>query len=305
LDSRTATRGKLDGPSEVGSGALHEQPVPLSQLIDVVNERFGTDFNQADQLFFDQIVEAALGDESLRRAAAVNPGEKFELLFKNVLESLFVDRMDQNEEIFVRYMNDGPFQKVVTTWMADEAYRRLRGSSVPESAQERAQVGQRDRQLRKVTGDPSERYRTSVPLVPLRVAAGRFSEPQHMDSEEFEWVEVGAHHALRPGMFVAQVVGRSMLPTIPDGAWCLFRAPVEGTRQGKIVLVQLRDSTDSETGERYTVKRYESVKEVRADGWQHQRVVLQPINRDFQPIEIHGADDEELRVIAEFVEVVS
>ena len=49
---------KLDGPSEVGSGALHEQPVPLSQLIDVVNERFGTDFNQADQLFFDQIVEA-------------------------------------------------------------------------------------------------------------------------------------------------------------------------------------------------------------------------------------------------------
>jgi type I restriction enzyme R subunit len=224
---------KLDGPSEVGSGALHEQPVPLSQLIDVVNERFGTDFNQADQLFFDQIVEAALGDESLRRAAAVNPGEKFELLFKNVLESLFVDRMDQNEEIFVRYMNDGPFQKVVTTWMADEAYRRLRGSSVPESAQERAQVGQRDRQLRKVTGDPSERYRTSVPLVPLRVAAGRFSEPQHMDSEEFEWVEVGAHHALRPGMFVAQVVGRSMLPTIPDGAWCLFRAPVEGTRQGE------------------------------------------------------------------------
>ena len=27
---------------------------------------------------------------------------KFELLFKNVLERLFVDRMDQNEDIFVR-----------------------------------------------------------------------------------------------------------------------------------------------------------------------------------------------------------
>lgn len=101
---------KLDGPAEVGSGALREQPVPLSQLIDVVNERFGTDFNQADQLFFDQIVEAAMGDDGLRRAAAVNPGDKFELLFKNVLERLFVDRMDQNEDIFVRYMNDVPFQ---------------------------------------------------------------------------------------------------------------------------------------------------------------------------------------------------
>src|SRR5713101_9138290 len=44
----------LDGPTEVGSGLVHQQPVPLSQLIDLVNERFGTDFNHADQLFFDQ-----------------------------------------------------------------------------------------------------------------------------------------------------------------------------------------------------------------------------------------------------------
>lgn len=83
-------------------------------MIDVVNERFGTDFNQADQLFFDQIVEAAMADEGLRQAAAVNPSDKFELVFKQLLESLFVERMDQNEEIFVRYMNDVPFRKVVT-----------------------------------------------------------------------------------------------------------------------------------------------------------------------------------------------
>jgi type I restriction enzyme R subunit len=113
---------------------LHEQPVRLSQLIEVVNERFGTTFNQADQLFFDQIVEAAMSDDGLRRAAAVNPGEKFELLFKNVLDKLFVDRMDQNEEIFVRFMNDVPFQKIVTTWMADEAYRRLRASPTSEKS---------------------------------------------------------------------------------------------------------------------------------------------------------------------------
>ena len=101
----------------------------LSQLIDVVNERFGTDFNQADQFFFDQIVEAAMADAGLRQAAAVNPSDKFELVFKHLLESLFVERMDQNEEIFVRFMNDAPFQKVVTAWMASEAYRRLRISS--------------------------------------------------------------------------------------------------------------------------------------------------------------------------------
>jgi type I restriction enzyme R subunit len=110
----------------VGTGLLHEEAAPLSRLIDVVNDRFGTDFNQADQLFFDQIVEAAISDAALRQAAAVNPGDKFELVFKNLLETLFVERMDQNEEIFARFMNDKSFQKVVTGWLPSEAYRKLR-----------------------------------------------------------------------------------------------------------------------------------------------------------------------------------
>jgi type I restriction enzyme R subunit len=117
---------RLDGPSEVGGGMVREQPVTLSQLIDILNERFGTDFNQADQLFFNQLVEAAIADGALKQAAAVNPGDKFELVFKNLLETLFVERMDQNEEIFIRFMNDATFQKLVTGWLSSEAYKRLR-----------------------------------------------------------------------------------------------------------------------------------------------------------------------------------
>jgi type I restriction enzyme, R subunit len=124
----------LDGPKEVGSGLVREEAVPLSQLIDLVNERFGTDFNQADQLFFDQIVEVAVTDDGLRQAAAVNPEDKFELVFRNLLERLCVERMDQNEEIFVRYMNDAPFREIVSSWMASQAYRRLRTGSSSSSA---------------------------------------------------------------------------------------------------------------------------------------------------------------------------
>jgi type I restriction enzyme R subunit len=119
---------RLDGPSEVGTGVLHEEAVPLSRLIDVVNDRYGTDFNQADQLFFDQIVEAAISDAALKQAAAVNPGDKFELVFKNLLEALFVERMDQNEEIFARFMNDKSFQRIVTGWLASQAYIKLRAA---------------------------------------------------------------------------------------------------------------------------------------------------------------------------------
>ena len=127
INLQEGTPRTLDGPTEVGSGMVREEPVTLSRLIDIVNGRFGTDFNHADQLFFDQIVEAAIADEALKQAAAVNPEYKFELVFRNLLEALFVERMDHNEGIFVRFMNDPAFQKVVTGWLAAEAYKRLRG----------------------------------------------------------------------------------------------------------------------------------------------------------------------------------
>src|SRR4029453_6081184 len=95
---------------------------------------------------------------------------------------------------------------------------------------------------------------------PPRGAAGGFGEPPALDAGEWDWVEGGSGRRLTPGMFVAQVVGRSMEPAIPDGSYCLFRGPVAGTRSGKTGLVRLRDCVDPESGERFTVKRYESEK---------------------------------------------
>ena len=206
----------LDGPTEVGSGLARPQPVPLSQLIDIVNDRFGTDFNQADQLFFDQVVEAAMANDGVRQAAAVNPGDKFELVFKGLLENLFAERMDQNEDIFVRFMNDESFQNVVTGWMSSEAYRRLRSDDGADT--ERAATGALPPTLRLVDPPAEQRYATCLPLVPLKAAAGAFGDVQHVEDDDFEWVEVESGRRLRRGMFVAQVVGKSMEPTIPDGA---------------------------------------------------------------------------------------
>ena len=293
----------LDGPTEVGSGMVRPQPVPLSQLIDALNERFGTDFNQADQLFFDQIVEAAMADDRVRQAAAVNPGDKFELVFKGLLEDLFVERMDQNEGIFVRFMNDVAFQNTVMEWMSSEAYRRLKSNDVGQ-ASEQAELATLPPRLRVVEPQPEERYVTCVPLVPLKAAAGAFSDPQQIDDDDFAWVAVETTRRLRRGMFVAQVVGRSMAPRIPDGAHCLFAAPVEGARQGKTVLVQMRDATDPESGQRYTVKRYQSEKAGDGDSWRHTKITLRPVNRDFAPIVLTGAEEGQLQVIAEVVEVL-
>jgi len=123
---------KLDGPTDVGTSVVNEPNVPLSRLVDFINNRFGTDFNQADQYFFDQVVETAIIDESIITAAIINPADKFELVFKNLLQNLFAERIDQNEEIFARFMNDNQFQKAVTTWLAEQAYNKIKAKTKTE-----------------------------------------------------------------------------------------------------------------------------------------------------------------------------
>jgi type I restriction enzyme, R subunit len=130
IDLRSGYARPLDGPSEVGTGAVREQEITLLQLIDLINARFGTDFNQAGQLFFDQIVEAAAQSADLQQAAQVNSADKFALLFKRLLETFFIERMDQNEAIFARYMNDHDFQQTVSGLLVAEVYQRLTGTTL-------------------------------------------------------------------------------------------------------------------------------------------------------------------------------
>ena len=126
ISLNTGKAKPLDGPAEVGTGVVREEPMKLSKLIDLLNERFGTDFTEADQLFFDQIMEAAMTDESLHQAAKVNSEEKFKIVFNTALENLFVERLDQNEEIVARVMNEDAFRKQIAQWMAEEVYRKIR-----------------------------------------------------------------------------------------------------------------------------------------------------------------------------------
>ena len=57
--------------------------------------------------------------------------------------------------------------------------------------------------------------------------------------------------------------------------------------------------TDSSA--RYTVKRYTSRKDVSEEGWQHTAIRLEPLNPDYQPLDL--APDE-FQVIGEFVQVL-
>ena len=118
--------------------------------------------------------------------------------------------------------------------------------------------------------------------------------------EEIGWTEVPGV-SLKPGMFVARVTGTSMEPLIPDGSWCLFRPCPAGSREGRIVLVQLGTDGAGEHGGRFTVKKYHSEKTVTADGWRHDRIQLLPVNPAFELIAIEPEDAADLLIVGEYV----
>jgi type I restriction enzyme R subunit len=118
--------GEVSGPTAVGTGISHDEQIELSRLIDLLNERFATEFKPADQLFFDSIREDAVADSKVREAAVANTLENFGYVFLRALEGLFIDRMEQNEEITAKFMNEPQFQELVGRELMRQVYEQIR-----------------------------------------------------------------------------------------------------------------------------------------------------------------------------------
>lgn len=125
IDLKVGESEALYGPTAVGTGQADED-VKLSTLVDKLNERFGTEFTLADQLFFDQVLETAIANEQLRQAVMANSIENFGPVFSQQLDNLFIERMEGNEEIFVRLINDGDFRNIAESHLMQAVYNQIR-----------------------------------------------------------------------------------------------------------------------------------------------------------------------------------
>lgn len=114
------------GPTDAGGGQKKLELEELSTIIDHVNERFKTDFTKADELFFDSVREDAVNDENVRNAAKVNTLDGFSYVFNKKIEDLSVDRMEQNEVLTSKFLNDGDFKKVVSEYLMKQVYEKIR-----------------------------------------------------------------------------------------------------------------------------------------------------------------------------------
>ena len=126
IDLSQGEADPLKGPTDVGTGREPDTEVALSTLVDQINERFGTDFTEADQLFFDQIRATAERDEKMIEAAQANNPANFASYFKRALVDLFIQRMEGNEDVFNRVIGDTHLLDTVGDNLAQDVYQRIR-----------------------------------------------------------------------------------------------------------------------------------------------------------------------------------
>ncbi|MGV8812554.1 MAG: type I restriction endonuclease subunit R [Gelidibacter sp.] len=102
-----------------------EEKEALSEIIDVLNNRFGTEFNEADKLFFDQIEAELVADNRLSEQARNNTMSNFKFGFEDAFMDKLIGRMEQNQDIFTKMMDDKDFGMLVKDYMLKKVYGRL------------------------------------------------------------------------------------------------------------------------------------------------------------------------------------
>lgn len=116
----------VNSPTDVGTGRVSDEKAPLSEIIRILNERFGTDFTDEDRLFFEQIREKARRDEQIIQTAKANPLDKFKLGIRKLIEDLMVERMSENDAIVSRYMEDSEFQNIAFPVLAEAIFEAIK-----------------------------------------------------------------------------------------------------------------------------------------------------------------------------------
>lgn len=125
IDLLKGETGELSGTTEAGLKRPKDEKILLSEIVDILNDRFGTEFEEADKLFFEQIEAELMEDKTLQTQAKVNKIDTFKYAFEDLFITKLIDRMDQNQEIFEKILEDKMFGDLVKELMMKKVYKKM------------------------------------------------------------------------------------------------------------------------------------------------------------------------------------
>lgn len=147
----------------------------------------------------------------------------------------------------------------------------------------------------KLEVEPDLQFTSYLPLYTIQAACGLFAHGEIV--EKLGWVKAEGVGRLNENMCVVQANGRSMEPRIYGGDLCVFEKYIAGSREGEIVLAEHREDFDEDNQGAYSIKKYHSEKMVDPDGWwQHTKIQLLPLNKEYEPIEITEENASQFKI---------
>ena len=125
--SLDADTGEVKSIFGEGRGKQNEPELELlSEIVHELNNRFGLTLDERDQLLFDQFEDTWVADPEVSAQAQNNSIENFRLVFDQRFMGTVVGRMDANEAIFKKILDDEEFRQVLMDLYAGRVYRRAR-----------------------------------------------------------------------------------------------------------------------------------------------------------------------------------
>jgi type I restriction enzyme, R subunit len=111
---------------------MSPQAVKTAPAMLTLNEHFGLELGDADQLLFDQFEEVWAADTELADQARNNTMENFRLVFGPKFINTIITRMDDNQAIFKQILDDSEFQEMLSDYYVRKIYSRLRSAGAAD-----------------------------------------------------------------------------------------------------------------------------------------------------------------------------
>ena len=124
---------ELEPITAMGTGNLAPENIePLSQIINEINQRFGTDFSDDERVFIEHLETKLDDSESLQASFRVNSPGNVKLTFDNLAADMMQDMIETNFTFYKQFNDDDEFKELLLNFLFS---RFLERSKNPEREQ--------------------------------------------------------------------------------------------------------------------------------------------------------------------------
>ncbi|GAA2494121.1 type I restriction endonuclease subunit R [Winogradskya humida] len=120
------------------------EEVPLSEVIQDLNERFGYDLSTSDQILIAQQIITLAEDEKMQQVALHNDIDKFAQVADPELDNIVARNHERNTTFVNRYFDDADFQDIVRSEARRRAYRLIQNPARTEALRQLRAQAQRN-----------------------------------------------------------------------------------------------------------------------------------------------------------------